>query len=466
MPENKIFLKRERIKIDRNSLEKFKDAASLLRSGDTDILDVFFDTSNPPNFFKTKPLLYFLINKFENRAGITYHDLPLCILPDAEEHIVNEKTPEKTKPAKCKGCKHDRKCGGVFKEYAEAHGTDELSPQKDIPEELVIELTARCNLNCDFCFNRNVFRSRGVKEMETETVKETIDNANSLGIPFIRFTGGEPLMRDDVFELLSHAKSKGFAEVRLNTNAAMVDIGIANKLSRSADNVLVSVITHDRKREKELTGTDSLDDRIAGLENLKKSGIRMVRAGTVATPESIKNLDKISSLVKEHGIPWMMFRTFGDTKSRKPLSRKNIVELARKLLTLRREGFYAPIANAIPFCAHDLETMNFVSEGAKYDDGHSRVVIDPRGHARPSYHIERKIGNPPDLMACWNHPFMRKMRNLEFLPKPCVGCVYSEKCMGGSRFAAYLSSGSYSAKDPLANGGAHANKKSRVLQKR
>ena len=96
-------------------------------------------------------------------------------------------------------------------------------------EEIVIETTFRCNINCDFCFNKNVLKKnkRTYKELTTKEIKEIIDKTSELNIPYIRFSGGEPLLRKDIFTLLAYAKSKNFKEIRLNTNGLLINKKIA-----------------------------------------------------------------------------------------------------------------------------------------------------------------------------------------------------------------------------------------------
>jgi len=70
----------------------------------------------------------------------------------------------------------------------------------------------------------------------------------------------------------------------------------------------------------------------------------------------------------------------------------------------------------------------------------------------PSYYIDKKYWSP---LRCFRmlEPslFMKRMRNLEYVPKECKDCQYLEKCRGGSRFAAKIAFNSFKAKDPLAN---------------
>jgi len=69
--------------------------------------------------------------------------------------------------------------------------------------------------------------------------------------------------------------------------------------------------------------------------------------------------------------------------------------------------------------------------------------------AKPMYYIDKKIGDPLDINACWKHPFMKSLRNYNNVPKECKKCSFLEKCKGGDRYSAYFFNGSYKAKDPL-----------------
>ena len=92
---------------------------------------------------------------------------------------------------------------------------------------------------------------------------------------------------------------------------------------------------------------------------------------------------------------------------------------------------------------------HFIALGGISVDGHARFIVDPWGVARPIYYMRKNIGNPLDILACWNHPFMIKMRNYKFLPNDCKKCFFIDKCKGGNRFCAYVAHKKYNSPDPL-----------------
>jgi len=139
--------------------------------------------------------------------------------------------------------------------------------------------------------------------------------------------------------------------------------------------------------------------------------------------------------------------------NKKKITNKDIELLAKKISYLNKKTkIRTIIANSIPFCSiKNVNLMNSICSGALYDDGHKRMVVDPRGFFKPHYFIDRKLGSVDNLLGAWNHPFMKKMRNLEYLPKECGKCNFKYKCRGGSRFEAKLHFRKIDSPDPLAN---------------
>ncbi len=87
-----------------------------------------------------------------------------------------------------------------------------------IPIAVAWLITGRCNLNCHYCKWKD---QRQVAELDTGTVKDLIDQMIACGVRLISFTGGEPLVREDIGEIIGHVKSHG-AVCKLNSNGMLV----------------------------------------------------------------------------------------------------------------------------------------------------------------------------------------------------------------------------------------------------
>jgi radical SAM protein with 4Fe4S-binding SPASM domain len=247
---------------------------------------------------------------------------------------------------------------------------------------------------------------------------------------------------------MAYAKAKGL-RVWLNTNGSLITENIVRDLEQYVEDVLLPFNGHDAESDKRWTNTyGSFDAKVRAAHLLCRSKIPVVRAGTVATPQNIDSLDTIFSVVQDCGIStWEVYRPVshapGDTTFDAGLLYQKLVRLSMVY------GKLIPIANAFPFCCSEPQKLALVSTGACYDDGHTRLVIDPAGFAKPSYFIHKDMGDPRDIGACWNHSFMKQMRTLALVPDCCRRCAWLTKCKGGSRYAANLVSSSSLAPDPL-----------------
>lgn len=365
----------------------------------------------------------FFIREFLIKDDLVVKDIPRCVLSDYPGTFKNPFSPLKKKFSQCSKCIYNKECGGMFSSYANKYGDNAFVPIINGPSELVLELTFRCHLNCSFCFNKH---SKG-EELDFKLALEYIDRASEMGIPFIRFTGGEPLLHPNFFEILDYAYSKNFMEIRLNTTGIIVPS--FDKLSM-INNVLFSFHSWDEDSEKSLTG-GSLKAKIESARKLKKLGVDVVRAGTIATDETIAHFDDIFSVVKEFDA-WEWYRPIPSPNNETLLTENSLKLLLNKLLDIKKKWRYVPIANAIPFCFSSL--VSYVSLGGRFDDGNSRLVVSPRGYLKPSYYVDINLGRNIDL--AW-----KKWREeLSDVKEPCSSCNLFWVCKGGSRF--------YS-KDPL-----------------
>ncbi|MDI6655744.1 MAG: radical SAM protein, partial [Candidatus Hydrothermarchaeota archaeon] len=97
-----------------------------------------------------------------------------------------------------------------------------------LPKLIAWELTGSCNLRCAHC-RASASQVRDPNELSAEEIKNTIDNIASFCKPVLILTGGEPLLREDIFEIARHATGKGLRVV-VGTNGTLITQQIAKKL--------------------------------------------------------------------------------------------------------------------------------------------------------------------------------------------------------------------------------------------
>ena len=446
-----------KFKVNQSNYKALPQLAEILRENKVKRIEIE-PTNNIerlPIFSEVIPFLYQILD-YEQFFEVWLKNIPFCLInSESVDHILpKDKDSQGEKTKACQNCLWHKRCAGFPRGYLAEYGSEEICPMPDLPWEVMIEVEPRCNFNCQFCFNQISFAQKGrdIKSFSTDYVKKIIDGLAKAKVKIIRFTGGEPLLRKDIFQLLKYAKNKGL-EVRLNTNASLINQRTSKKLKGIVDNVLIPFESYNDKKESKITGcAHSLKKKIKAIELLKKEEIPLIRVGTVATKENILNFDKIAQLISQLSLDeWELYRPI-PTSKKSDLDSKLVKCLAEKLIDLRKKTAKAIfIANALPFCAmEDLNKLNSISKGGLFDDGHTRLVIDPRGFVKPHYFMDENIGNPLDILGAWQHPFVKKMRNLEYLPQQCQGCPFVFKCRGGSRQTAKMVFGKYQAADPLA----------------
>ncbi|MBN2067364.1 MAG: radical SAM protein [Candidatus Diapherotrites archaeon] len=330
--------------------------------------------------------------------------------------------------------------------------------QLDKPLEVKIELTQNCNLGCSFCFNAG--RPKASSELGKMHLKKVLQRIADEGIESVRFTGGEPLLREGIIPLLSFAKGLGL-HVKLNTNATLIDKSNASSLAENVDDFLVSMHAFDAESERKLCASPYFEKKLEAVELLASQGC-FLRAATILARQNIAQLEKGHALISSMPFSqWVLLRPIPNIVECSPLGSSDVATAVEKLLRFNEgkpdgEKFF--IENALPFCSYNPEKVEQVALGGIYEDGHSSLAVDSKGIVKPSYFIDVALGNAlkDSFFECWNSPFMQRLRSLDFVPGECRGCRHLMKCKAGSRFSALFVNNSFSALDPLAMPGKYA----------
>lgn len=182
---------------------------------------------------------------------------------------------------------------------------DELPPTGPIrqpPGPVVIwNLVRRCNLSCKHCYSI----SGDVdfpNELSTTEVFGVMDDLKAFGVPVLILSGGEPLMRHDIFEISRRAKAMRFY-VGLSSNGTLIDAQMADRISDIGyDYVGVSLDgigdTHDRFRRK----AGAYQQSLRGLRLLSDRGIKVGVRFTM-TEDNADELPRMLDLVEQEGFP-------------------------------------------------------------------------------------------------------------------------------------------------------------------
>ena len=172
-------------------------------------------------------------------------------------------------------------------------------------------VTYRCNFHCQMCdmpAKATAYQKQGKREFTTERLKEFIKEFAELGTPGIGFTGGEPLLRDDIFELMAETRRLGMI-AHLNSNGWLLGDSEAEKIiACGVDSVNISLDgataeTHDHIR----CTPGSFDRAVQAIERLvrlkrKTGSLLRIKTVAVVSETNIDEVPQMLTLGKQLGI--------------------------------------------------------------------------------------------------------------------------------------------------------------------
>ena len=178
--------------------------------------------------------------------------------------------------------------------------------RRDPPGPVVIwNLIRRCNLTCMHCYSISAdIDFPG--ELSTQEVISVMHDLRVYGVPALILSGGEPLLRPDLFEIAAHAKSLGF-HIALSTNGTLIDTPMALRV-RDAGFGYVGIsldglaATHDRFRRKE----HAFDKSLRALRVLRDLGVKVGVRFTL-TQDNAADFEPLLDLVEAERIPRFYF---------------------------------------------------------------------------------------------------------------------------------------------------------------
>jgi len=178
------------------------------------------------------------------------------------------------------------------------HYLQEVSLYTDLnlckPSHVIVAITTLCNLKCKQC---NFWRYKSIKGLSTmEWKKILIDLKDWLGSFYLSFTGGEPLLRKDIIELIEFASKLGLV-TSLSTNGTLINKEVADKLIHSGLNRLaISLDGMNARTHDFLRGRGTFKKVISNIEHLTKNN-KDLKIG-IQTILWDKNLDEVIDLIK------------------------------------------------------------------------------------------------------------------------------------------------------------------------
>jgi len=341
---------------------------------------------------------------------------------------------------------------------------------------VVWNLVRRCNLRCLHCYSDS--RDQDYPgELSTEEGLRFIDDLAAFGVPTLLFSGGEPLMRPDLFELAAYAREKGLRCV-LSTNGTLIDETTALKIKHAGfAYVGVSIDgleeTHDRVRGEK----GAFQRTLQGIRNCRDIGIRVGLRFTVHRL-NVQELPSIFDLMEQERIPrcciyHLAYAGRGDRIRRSDLAPEETRAVVDTIFD-RAEDFHSRgVENDIltvdnhadgPYLYMRLkqrqpERADEVYQMLRWNGGNQSGIaiacVDNLGNVHPDqFSWHHTFGNVKDrpFGEIWqdtSHPVMALLKNRKpHLKGRCRECRYLDICNGNLRVRAEKFYGDILAPDP------------------
>lgn len=315
--------------------------------------------------------------------------------------------------------------------------------EKYVPLVLSWNVTRKCNLKCSHCYI-NASPSEYTDELTTEEGKRLIDQICEVSHPLLILSGGEPILRKDIYELIEYGAKKGL-RMGLGSNGTLIDDFVAKKLKQSGiSTVSISIDSHIPENHDDFRGVKgSWRKAVGAIQALRENGV-LVQVNTTLTQQNYDEIDDIMSLAEKLGVE--NFHLFFLV----PTGRgKKIVDITPAMYEEMINNTFAKTArhrlNVKPSCAPqfmriakdmNLDMRQWV-RGCMAGLYYCRVY--PNGEITPCPYLPIKLGNTREksFKDIWfNAEVFKKIRDFDSLKGKCGVCDYRNLC-GGCRARAY-----------------------------
>lgn len=332
-------------------------------------------------------------------------------------------------------------------------------------EELWIYTTLACNLRCRHCL---VSAGKELEEeLTTEEIKKLVDEAVVLGVKRFYITGGEPFIKDDIFELIKYITKDKNCELIILTNATLFDnkkISAMEEIKGPKLVIQVSLEGPNAEIHDRLRGKGNFDKVVKGIKKLIGIGITPI-VSTALNKYNEKNIEDISRFLsklglKEHNILWMHAKGRGaDNLNELYVPPDKITRAMKKLRRAYKDQ------KIILDNAESLKVRARAKRGRKNDlcnNCYKKVCVNSDGHVYPcaSFNGDRQFDagsvREKSLKDIWlNSNVMARCRENSVQKKTeCSLCYLKYFCGGGCTSHSYYASefdngrGSIKAQDP------------------
>jgi radical SAM protein with 4Fe4S-binding SPASM domain len=335
----------------------------------------------------------------------------------------------------------------------------ELKYTPDVPS-YSLELLKACNNNCLYCYNVWKRMDYHSGEMGTEETKKIIDKLFSETKPRqIVLSGGEPLLREDLPEIIAHLHKKGCSVLVISNGVLLSDEERLKRCLESGPVTFeITLLSHRPEVHNYLVQNDAWEKAIAGIKNVKKNGARLALT-FIATELNIPDYEETLKLSISLGADQLVLNRVNLGGNVVRYINEIMPDITSLIYALGIADFYGwkygykinstiPIQPCLVYPDKNIfryVTYNSCSVGTKYGS----YVIDPAGFVRPCSLSCTILGDfkKSRMKDILNNSILH--RYCTPVPSICRDCGFVGSCRGGCRAAAESCYGSADREDPF-----------------
>src|SRR4051812_1022377 len=327
------------------------------------------------------------------------------------------------------------------------------------PYTLVAELSYRCPLHCPYCSNPAAITGERYRdELETEHWTRVFAQARALGVLQLALTGGEPMVRRDLDELVAAARAAGLYSTLVTAGIHFTPERAAQLKAAGLDHVQVSIQSPDPDENDHIAGVRSFDKKIAAARAAREFGFPLT-INCVLHRQNLDRIEELLALTEELDAQrlelantqyygWAVVNQDALIPTRAQLERGE--EAVRRFR--ERVGPRITVLWVLPDLYEDLP------KPCMGGWGQTTIVVAPNGEALPCQAATTIPGltfdNVRDRSLDWiwhESPAFTRFRGTEWMQEPCRSCPLGrqEEDWGGCRCQALRLAGDAAATDPV-----------------
>jgi len=339
------------------------------------------------------------------------------------------------------------------------------------PKWIAWEITRRCNLRCVHCRSSSETEVKAHPDFPTDEAFRVIDDINSYAKPVIVLSGGEPLMRTDVFQIAQYGTDKGL-RMCLATNGTLVDDEVCRKIKDSGIRIVsLSLDGSEEKVHDDFRGQqNAFAGTIRAAELFRNHGIEFI-INSSFTKRNQEEIPKVYALAKKLGATaWYMFMIVptgrGEEIMNELISKEDYEEILNWHYQMEKDEkdilvrpTCAPHYYRIVLQKSKEEGSKFERRTLKFSTGGSKgciagqviALIDVDGNVLPCSYFPKPAGNirTQSFQDIWeNSSLFKELRDFKKYKGKCGSCEYVTVC-GGCRARAYAVNGDYLEEEPF-----------------